>query len=72
LEEFIAEKHGSLLIGNSNSWISIREKWYSNPLFDEMSRELSNDGCCSAATHINVFIERLIERLSNYENHSHD
>jgi hypothetical protein len=61
VEEFSPEKHGELLIGSSNSWISVWEKWKSNPEFRKISDKLSEEGSYGAATAINSFIEELLE-----------
>jgi hypothetical protein len=61
-ELFSLEKHGAMLVSGSNSWISVWEKWKDHPFFNEISDELCNDGCYGAATHINVFIEKLLDR----------
>jgi len=61
IEIFSPEKHGRLLIGNSNSWISVWKKWKNNSLFKKISQDLKQDSCYGAATHLNVFIEKLLE-----------
>jgi hypothetical protein len=61
LEEFFPEKHGRLLIGSSNAWISVWEKWKSNPLLGDVIAKLSEEGCSCAATSINVLIQDLID-----------
>lgn len=61
VEEFSMEKHGRSLVGMSNSWIIVWEKWKDHPSFIVVSDELSNKGCFGAATQVNVFIERLLK-----------
>lgn len=60
IEEFSPEKHGDLLVGLSNSWISVWSKWKDNTEFIKVSDEL--EGSFGAATAINVFIEELLSR----------
>jgi len=61
IEIFSMEKHGQSLIGSSNAWISVWEKWRRNPKFLEISQQLTNDGSYGAATAINFFVEELYE-----------
>ena len=61
VELFVPEKHGASLVSSSNAWINVFRKWENNPLFKKVSQELSDEGCYSAAIHLNVFIERLRE-----------
>jgi hypothetical protein len=61
-ELFSLERHGRRLISSSNSWISVWEKWKDNQFLSDVSDDLINDGSYGAATHINVFIERLLDR----------
>jgi len=61
IEIFSTQKHGELLTGSSNSWISVWERWKNNPIFLEVSSELSENGSYGAATAINAFIEELFE-----------
>ena len=65
IEEFSPEKHGELLVGSSNSWINIWERWKDDPLFDEISSKLSEEGCFGAWAHLNAFIERLMKEYQN-------
>lgn len=59
IEEFDVLKHGRLLIGSSNSWISIEKRWYGHPKLESISQELTQHGSYGAATHVNAFIESL-------------
>jgi len=65
IEEFSPEKHGELLVGLSNSWISVWKKWKDNPLLTEISNQLMDEGCYGAASHLNAFIERLMKEYQN-------
>ncbi|MFZ2992579.1 MAG: hypothetical protein WA061_02575 [Microgenomates group bacterium] len=60
-EEFLLEKHGTLLVSSSNSWIDVYKKWKNNEIVQEISYELNKEGCYSASAVINEFIQRLIE-----------
>jgi len=64
VEKFSLEKHGKFLIGSSNAWIDIWNKWKDDPLLKETSQKLINDGCYGASTHLSEFINKLKE---NYE-----
>lgn len=59
VEEFDPVKHAQYIIGKSNAWITIWEKWKDHPLLKEISNELIEEGCYCAATILNIFIERL-------------
>lgn len=61
LERFDPCKHGSLLVGSSNSWLTVQRKWADHPFFEEVSQELLEENCASAPTHLNVAIEKLLE-----------
>jgi hypothetical protein len=63
VEEFSPERHSHLLIGKSNSWINVWEKWEKHPLIEEILHRLVGEGCYSADTVLNAFIERLLETL---------
>jgi len=65
VELFIPEKHGELLVANSNSWIDISKKWNGNLSLEKVSERLSKDGCYGASTHMNVWIEELLEKEEN-------
>jgi len=67
VEEFSFEKHGETLLYLSNSWVQVWERWKDNPILKEIFDELCNDGCYGAATHINAFIEKLIEMADKEE-----
>lgn len=60
VEQFSIEKHRDSIISSSNSWVSVWKRWKDNPIFEEISQELSNNGSYGAATHINEFIQRLL------------
>jgi hypothetical protein len=60
-EIFSIDKHGASLVSSSNSWVSIWEMWKNDPVFQEISDELTNEGSYGAATAINEFIRRLKE-----------
>lgn len=61
LERFDPCKHGSLLVGSSNSWLAVQRKWADHPFFEEVSQELLEGNCASAPTHMNIAIKRLLE-----------
>lgn len=67
IELFLPEKHVGFIIGSSNSWYSLHEKWKNHPLYKEVSDELSNEGCYSAWIHMSSFIERLLEKNDNWK-----
>ena len=60
VEEFLPQTHVDRLIGNSNSWIAVWTKWKDNSMLEQISKELADTGCYSAATIINEFILKLI------------
>lgn len=61
IEEFSPAKHGAMLVGSSNSWISVWKEWKDNEKLEEVSRELFEFyGNGSAATALNEFIRRLL------------
>ena len=62
VEKFSPDKHAIFLIGSSNSWISVWNRWKDDPMFEQVSCELINDGCYGAATQLSEFIERLVNR----------
>ena len=62
IEEFSLEKHGMILIGLSNAWINVYEKWENDPFFKEVSDELCNDNRWGVSSHMNEFISRLKEK----------
>ena len=59
VEEFDINKHARRLIGFSNAWLHVWNKWRDNPKMREIANELAQDGCFSAATVLSTFIERL-------------
>lgn len=63
-EKFSIEKHGESLIGSSNSWTSVYEKWRNHPLFLDAVREAQENGSYGASTAMNVFIEKLVEQTA--------
>lgn len=67
VELFDPQKHGELLIGKSNAWIPVWERWENDPLLQETSSELSNDGCYSASTVVNEFIQKLKGQIDGLE-----
>jgi len=56
-------KHGRDLISPANGWHQIHGKWDDHPIFEETSQRLYDDGCCGAASHINAFIQALIDKV---------
>lgn len=62
IEQFNPERHCRLIIGKSNAWIRVWGMWQKHPLLKQISQDLANDGCYSAATILNQFIEHLIEK----------
>lgn len=61
---FSPADHAHLLLGMSNSWASIeraREKWDSNPIYQEVHRQAFEEGCNGAARIHIRFVNRLIE-----------
>jgi len=65
VEEFSAAKHGRFLIGSSNSWFEVWERWGDHPMLKKVSDELSDMGSWGSATHLNEFISRLIESVNH-------
>jgi hypothetical protein len=63
VEEFSSERHGSLLVGLSNSWINVWKRWESYPLLREVSSSLASEGCYSASAVLSAFISRLLENV---------
>jgi hypothetical protein len=61
VEIFSPEKHGQLLVGQSNAWIQVWRKWRNCDLMKETSQELYDRGCYGAGAHLNAFIEFLID-----------
>jgi len=61
IEFFSPEKHGELLVSHSNSWIQVWKKWGNCELMNESSQKLYDEGCYGAASHLNAFIEFLID-----------
>ena len=65
VEDFSPEKHAASLVSASNTWIQVWEKWKDNPLLRQVSEELASEGCYSAASCLNEFIDRLIQRAAD-------
>lgn len=64
-ELFDLQKSENIIVGGSNAWIRVHEKWKDNETFKAVVHELHEDGCYSAATAMNVFIQRLSEEREN-------
>ena len=61
IDRFDPIQHAQRLVGQSNSWIQVWERWKDNEKLKEVSRELNNDGVNGAASHLNEFIERFVD-----------
>lgn len=67
VELFDPAKHGKLLVGPSNCWISVSKRWEDVPLLKEAQEELIRDGCYSAPIIFNEFIQKLKDRIEKLE-----
>jgi hypothetical protein len=59
IEKFDPVKHAQKLVGLSNSWIQVWDRWKDDKRLQGISQELNNDGINGAAHHLNAFIESL-------------
>jgi len=59
--DYTDEKQVRSLIGGSNAWRTVWEKWKAHPKLEIISFKLAEDGCFSAAASLNGFIETLLE-----------
>jgi hypothetical protein len=61
VEIFSPEKHGGLLVSHSNAWLQVWKKWGNCELMQEPSQKLYDEGCYGAGSHLNAFIQFLID-----------
>lgn len=61
--EFDPWTHSKFLISSSNAWIAVSKKWEGNKSLEKVADELTSEGCYSAATIMNEWIDRLLKQL---------
>lgn len=61
VEIFDPCKHGEMLVGASNSWLRIYEKWGEHPAYIQAAEECYEDGYFGAAGIMNIFIQKLLD-----------